>query len=386
MAITINQAPTYPNVSYTNLLYAVSSDQVNNPQFQYVMDIRSGSGAGPILSRIKQFPNPAGAAIFDPSRIINDYLEYDTAFDKTGWWYPQDTEATIQKFTMEFGEEYADSISGSVVLYDGNGNPGAPNVSDSTNDIIFPGIVDPNNGTSYNWQPTGSAILLTDRPDGTPINTQLDTVIISAWNGTVASKNLYVVSTDENGTPTGGTNYPVTAGYFLSANIGFDSQYNNPDGGLIITYDGVTVEYPYASNCNYDRVNFAFINNYGFWDTYGINLPQKKDTSIKRNELIKPFVDYSSATSQYNLQSRGATYFQTSYQDKYEVVTDWLSQEEAEWLSQLLESPEVFVQTSAGITPIILTNSSYRHNTNRRSQKNFQYTIEYKFSNQRRTR
>ncbi len=384
MAITINQSPTYPNVAYTNLVYAVSSNLVNNPQYQYVMDVVSGSS---VLSRVRQYPNPAGAGIFDPSRIVRDYLEYDTSFDKTGYWYPQDTEKDVQAFTFKFGEEYGTSPSSSIVLYDGDGNVGSPAISSSTDDLIFEGTVDPNNGVSYNWLPTGSAVLLTDRPDGVPLVGDLDYFTISAWNGSGTAENLTVSSKTPAGSTVSSVNLPATDGYFISANIGYNSTNLTVSKGIQVSLDGDTRFWPYdEESCNYDRVNFAFINNYGMWDYYGFNLPIKKNTNIQRKSIVKPFVDYSSTTSAYNGKRRGTQVYNTAYSDDISVSTPLISQEVANWLTQLLESPEVYLQEGTNMIPIEITNSNFTHNTNARSQKAFQYEISYRYANQRQTR
>lgn len=387
MAITINQAPTYPNAVYTNLVYAVSSDLVNNPQFQYVMDIREGNGAGPVLSRIRQYPNPAGVAIFDPSRIIRDYLEYDTSFDKTGYWYPQDTEVDMGRFTIEFGEEYGTSPSSSVVLYDGNGNPGEPNVKAGEQDVVFQGTIDPNNGVSYNWPYTGSLKILTDRPDGVPLVGDLDYFTLSVYNGTGITTSLLVASIDENGQGVSGVSFPATSPYFLTANIGYNNSTFTTSKGIEFAYGGEVRYWPYdEESCNYERINFAFINNYGVWDYYGFNLPIKKNTSIQRKSFVKPFVDYSSALSPYNGKRRGTSVYNTMYMDSISVSTPYVTQEVAEWLTQLIESPEVYLQEGTNMVPIVITNSNYTHNTNIRSQKAFQYEISYQYANQRQTR
>ena len=125
MAITILQQPTYPNATYTSLVYAVESDDINKPQYQYVMDVVSGSN---ILTRVKQYPNPVGNAIFDPARIMNDYLEYrNDIFASTT---TTDFGTSIGTFAIKFGESYGSSPSSSVVVYDGNGSVGNPAVRD----------------------------------------------------------------------------------------------------------------------------------------------------------------------------------------------------------------------------------------------------------------
>ena len=353
MAYSITQQPTTPNVTYTNLVYVVSSSAYASPQFQYVMDVKQG---GNLLTRIKQYPNPYGVGIFDPSRVLNDYLEYDLS-----WIQDDFTPVTsVQTFNIEFGEEYGSSPSSSIAL----------TASLATDTIeVFPGIVDPNNGTSYNWLDSGSAVLLTDRPSNIPVSST-DIFSITAYNGTATSKTLSI---------TGGEGGSVPAGEFKQFTL-------TPSSDKTITYNGRTITIPQEEDCNYDRVNFAFINNYGFWDYYGINLPIRKETSVNRQTILKPFVNYSSNLSPYNVNRRGIDTYNVKYTDDYVVTTPPISQDHAEWLTQLLESPEVFIQQGVQFVPIEISNSTYTHNTNRRGQKLFQYEIQYRYANPRQSR
>lgn len=361
MAITITQEPTYPNVTYTNLVYTVASPAYTGSQYQYVMDIVQG---GNILSRIKQYPNPYGVGVFDPSRILNDYLEYDLS------WTSDDFNPItgVQAFDIKFGEEYGTSPSSSITLYDGNGSPGNPAVT-GTQAEVFPGIVDPNNGISYNWLDSGSAVILSDRPSNVPV-ASTDIFSVTAYNGTGTSKTLSI---------TGGQGGSIPAGEFKQFVL-------TPSSDKTISYEGRSITVPVEEICNYDRVNFAFINNYGFWDYYGFNLPLKKNTSVDRKTILKPFVDYSSATSPYNVNRRGTDTYNVKYTDNYSVSTPYLLREEAEWVTQMIESPEVFIQQGSVMVPIEITNSAYTHNTNIRSQKAFQYEISYRYANPRQAR
>jgi len=350
MAYSIVQQPTNPNVTYTNLVYVVSSSAYTSPQFQFVMDVVQGST---ILTRVKQYPNPAGVGVFDPSRILNDYLEYDLS-----WTSDNFTPVTsVQTFDIKFGEEYGTSPSSSVTVY--------PNLA-TDNIEVFPGIVDPNNGISYNWLDSGSAVLLTDRPSNIPVSST-DIFSVTAFNGTATSKTVSI---------TGGQGGSVPAGQFKQFVL-------TPSSDKTITYNGRSISVPVEEDCNYDRINFAFINNYGFWDYYGFNLPKKKNTSVDRKNILKPFVDYSSATSPYNVNRRGTDTYNVRYTDDYSVSTPYLLQNEAEWVSQMIESPEVFIQQGSIMVPVEITNATYTHNTNIRSQKAFQYEIQYRYANPR---
>ena len=387
MAISINQEPTFPNVVYTNLLYAVYSPSSSNAQYQYVMDVYL-SGSANRLTRIKQFPNPQGSAIFDTSRVMADYSEYDTFLFDSSYAGFEPLIQSQNQFEIKFGEEYGTSISSSVVLYDGNGNVGDPAVTGEIADV-FMGTVDPNNGLSYNWPDSGSVRWLTDRPDGVERYQDSapdgDAIWLTAYNGSDVAVQIYGNGTTPIGSPVPANDIRYIPIY-RQAYASFSSW----------TFGTDTIAIPPTTvSCNYDRINFVFINNYGVWDSYGFNLPVSHRTSIKRSSITTPFVDYSSGVSQYNESRRGKSYYNTSYEDSYEVTTPYISQAEAQWLSQLLESPEVYIQNyvsdpealqRSGMTPIVLTNSSYTHNTNKRGQKAFQYNIEYQLANKRQTR
>ena len=379
MPVSLTQTPTTPNGTYTNLVYVASSTSSIEPQYQYVMDVYE-SGSATLLTRIKQYPNPYNVAVFDPSRILNDYLEYPTAFDLG--LYTETTNTQRKEFTLQFGEEYAPSESGSVTLY--------PNQTSHDIDVM-PIVIDPNNGESYNWLDSGSAKLMTDRPNGVSIVGDQDYFYFTAYNGTNTTQPVIISALDEDGNVTDTLGLNVAADKTATINVGVTTTGGGfgftIDKGLKIEYAGETLTLPYdQNNCHWERVNFGFINNYGFWDFYSVSLPQSKNTSINRREITTPFVNYSSITSPYDSTRRGKDLYNTSLTDNLSISTQWLTEEEAEWLTQMLESPEVYVQVGTKMLPIVITNTSYSHNTNRRAQKKFQYEIQYRFANQRRGR
>jgi hypothetical protein len=72
MAITIQQEPTTPNIANNDLLYVVTSAQTSQAQFQYVCDIKDGSGT--LIQRIKQQPNPSAKGVFNTGQIMTGYF------------------------------------------------------------------------------------------------------------------------------------------------------------------------------------------------------------------------------------------------------------------------------------------------------------------------
>ena len=396
--ITINQQPTYPNVTKTNLLYVTSGSQIDNPQYQYVMDVTQG---GEVLTRIKQYPNPSGVAVYDVSRILNDYLEPRTdVFTITSSTTYGDG---MQTFDIKFGEEYGTSPSSSVTLYDGNGNPGNPAVT-GTQSVVWGGSIDPNNGFGYNWDDVYSEqIFLTSYPNsqspssdfnykkvgvtdygvlsfkGSEVQGAIQLTLRTFGGGVVGTLNLK--GTVDND----GTIIPVGPQNLLDAGI-TQTQIDNTDW-YGITVSAKTFYFKIdRDTCNYDRTNFFFVNKLGAWDFHGISLPKRKSTNITRETLVKPFVNYSSNLSPYDGKRRGTDVYDLGVSDDYVISTQYLTQGEAEWLSEMLESSEVYIQDGSNFIPIVITNASYLHNTNKRSQKIFQYEIQYQYANQRRVR
>ena len=396
--ITINQQPTYPNVTKTNLLYVTSGSQIDNPQYQYVMDVTQG---GDVLTRIKQYPNPAGVAVYDVSRILNDYLEPRTdVFTITSSTTYGDGKGT---FDIKFGEEFGTSPSSSVTLYDGNGNTGNPAVT-GTQAVVWGGSVDPNNGLGYNWDDVYSEqIFLTSYPNSQSPSSDFnykkvalnDYGILSFKGDEVQGTIIATLRTFAGGVVTTislkgsvdnvGTIIPVGPQNLLDAGV-TQAQLDATDW-YAITVSAKTFYFKIDTEaCNYDRANFFFVNKQGAWDFHGISLPKRKSTNITRETIVKPFVNYSSNLSPYDGRRRGTDVYDISVTDDWMIPTQYLTQDEAEWLSEMIESTEVYIQDGSNFIPIVITNASYLHNTNKRSQKIFQYEIQYQYANQRRVR
>ena len=390
MALTIKSSPNYVNCSKTDLVYNISSSNATNPQFRYIMDVYLQGGSNK-LSRITQFPDPQLEAVLDPSRIINDNLEYDTDFSLkpyTGYYLNQ----TPQKkaFTIKFGEEYGTSPSSSVTVY--------PDLV--TDDLsVFPCDVDPNNGVSYNFEggliPTSSTAILSDRPDGVD-DFIYTTRMLSFYNyntsGTLYLTQSYVFPSAAP--PSSSYTQPVDFERVRVTDMGI---FANEDGSsLTYIFNGDTQTRHFKTPCNL-VYNFMFINRYGVWENYQTDNIPRITTNVSRDTYEQTFVDYA-GTGAYNVKRRGETQYNSSVNDTYTISTDWLSKEEAQWLEQLIESDSVYVATSNATDipsvieqfddiflqkPIVITNSNYIENTGRKDQKNYKYDISFQYANQR---
>jgi hypothetical protein len=147
MAINISQYPTSPNMANNTLLFAVTSSEVTQSQFQFIANL-TYSGSLDILQTIKQQPNPSGYGVFDLGQIISNYVDSDNNWKAA----PFSTASEAGKrFQLRFGEEYATSISGTSITYSGLGYPGNPAVTASAYYYIANGLVDPYDKVNWNF-------------------------------------------------------------------------------------------------------------------------------------------------------------------------------------------------------------------------------------------
>lgn len=161
MAITIQQSPTYVNIANNNLVYVVTSTEISQPQYQFVLDIKDVNGT--LIQRLKQQPNPSSKGVFDIGQIIanqfgegyeyihqsaslitNDYRA-SGSIPTTYYQYPSLNGGAVKQFNVLFGEEYGTSTTSTSSLYDGNGSLGNPAVTASNDwELYSNGVLDIN--------------------------------------------------------------------------------------------------------------------------------------------------------------------------------------------------------------------------------------------------
>lgn len=432
MPVTVTQSPTTPNAAYTRLVYVASgSVTTSEPQYQYVMDVYE-SGNTDLITRITQVPNPAGVAVFDPSPILQGQLQIDNNWKTLGATGPI---SSVQTFDIRFGEQYGTSDSSSVTVYTG---------STSNYLQVFPGIVNENNGVSYNFNTSSFSKplnnpYLTNAPYA--FNNPIREISATGYHGLMNSEDYFTATIFgdtfqsasyvkvecvriENGEritdiipdiiipltpPSGSFNTvgigpknlaeydPVFSASLAAGDINFI--YTFDDFGGISYYindkwDGI----PYTNStrleytgetfkkCSDNYVRFAFINQYGFWDYYNVYNPVKTETTLERESFDNSFVNYSNQLSPYNANRRGEKQTYLASTDRYSVDTDYINKETANWLEELMESPSVYLQEGDNFVPIIITNTEYRTNNSTARNKLFQYTIEWEYANARRSR
>jgi len=152
-------------------------------------------------------------------------------------------------------------------------------------------------------------------------------------------------------------------------------------------WDSFTINRQYG-DCSYPGTRFAWVNDYGVFDYFNFTLQENKSTTIDRGIYRQTFVDYSTDSNAvtYNRERRGRNAYYTNIGENFAVNSDWLTQAQADWLAQLFYSPNVFVQSGSVWLPVTINDSEFISKTNPRTQKNFQYVINYSIANPKRPR
>jgi hypothetical protein len=92
----------------------------------------------------------------------------------------------------------------------------------------------------------------------------------------------------------------------------------------------------------------------------------------------------------YSVGDRGRTIFATKAEETFTIQSNWITDNEAKWLEELMTSPEVYIigndnetyysgSSTAYKLPIIVTQNSYEVKTTMRNQM-FNFILTYKMA------
>lgn len=367
MAVTILGQPTTPNVTGTSLVYSLSGSNQTQPQYRYITDVYE-SGSSTRLTRLFTNKNLSGNTNINVSSILADYLDYDynwkisnsSSFDNSN-----------KSFRIEFGEQYGTSLSSSVTNYTGS----------ATDTIeVFLGTLDTlDTRNGFNWD-SGSNYLLTNSPTTQSFDAN-DYLTVPVYNTDVTVKYFLT------GSLTATKNY-VSANNFSAipispVNLGLYSE----SDAITLDVTGSSLRFEVNTDCRKEEGSrFAFINKNGFWDYYTTNTPTRRNTIIDKEFYEIGSTRLNETVTTYNISNRGNTQYFTDYEDTFEFTTDSLTKEYSQWLREMFTSDEVFLQSGSNFIPINILNTTELVSNDTARNKNFQYTITYRYSNNREPR
>jgi hypothetical protein len=445
MAITIRQSPTQPNMANNNLVYAVTSNSSSAPQFQFVVDLTL-DGSNTVLQRIKQQPNPNNTGVFDMGSIITNYLDSDNnwkaapfstasqaakRFDvKFGEQYGTSASSSVILYTGVGAVSGSPAVTASAYLYTINGlvdpndkvdwnfpsasyftasavsttttfskqhaltnAPLTQNIQDgeyATISLINGNFTDSTSSAQdiylidvTVYDATGSEIdqydlaNITSNGGGPRLN--IGTLWSAIATSQTAGTQLITVGVGPQNLADDGNTLPSDWAYYTVNAYGQKAASTINDSG---SYASLRYE-KQGPQCGYDGVRFTWKNEFGVWDYYTFTLQTDKSFGIERANYEQTFVPYSSDYPvPYSKERRGVVNYYNKPIQTQVANSNWLTQTEADWLRELFFSANVFYQDGTDFYPAVITSVDLTERTNPRTQRNFQYAIQFQVANQ----
>jgi hypothetical protein len=113
-------------------------------------------------------------------------------------------------------------------------------------------------------------------------------------------------------------------------------------------------EYEILCQCReYELIQLAFVNKLGGVDYWTFNLVSKYRSQIERDR-IKQSLRYN-----YNVGNRQHRIINQRITENWTINTDYITDEQAVFIRELVESPEVYWIKDGNLLPIIITDDSY---------------------------
>jgi hypothetical protein len=112
------------------------------------------------------------------------------------------------------------------------------------------------------------------------------------------------------------------------------------------------------ADCKYETYRLMWLNELGGLDYFNFKKRSDIDTKITRDTYTKRGV-----SGNYQGQSvgdRGETVFNVDAIQTYTLNSDWITEEESEWLEYLFLSPEVYILMNNKAYPVIVENDGIR--------------------------
>lgn len=137
------------------------------------------------------------------------------------------------------------------------------------------------------------------------------------------------------------------------------------------------------ANCSpYPKIRLCWLNRLGGFDYYTFNFKSKNTMSAERTEFKREL------RWNYNVGERQDYVLTTKVDEMWQISSDFITENESNWLKELLSSPEVYLMKSEGFVgpytgittlPIIITDNSYEVKTYL-TDKLFAFTINFKYA------
>ena len=371
MAITILDTPVTYSTFNDDLWFVTSSTNSGTTNFKFVYDILVN---GNLVSRTKSFPDVSGYGIFNSAPIVRAF--------NSNYFEPSGTSILVEsndKLKINYVVEFREEVSGSISVF--------PDVSGSYSayNYTIPLFADEYKTDALNLVTYEDSLLttsfsdnlLTERGEETEIEFG-DNFYVSYWRKTGGTYIAIVDVINENNTiATSVSGTIVLSGEFNMFNLKA-SNVNTWAGSTIINsntygYDfyifnatnSRKIKLRQKCNSKYQSYNLHFLNRVGGYDTMKFGLVNKRNSEyeksyFRRNEWQLTGSQMSKVDS-YNRYNESNINYNIQHKNTYHLISNWVSGQDFEWLSQLVSSPIVYMEVQGAYFPVTIVNNTYNY-------------------------
>ena len=361
MAITILATPKDFAPVYNKMEYLISSTNTAQTNFAHLVDIYiNGSVTKTVRLRIPVRPSDNYGKV-DIHRVLESALTSDVG-------NPLGTDGTYEApnssltYIVEFGEEF-----GTTVLQ-------YPNLTTDSSRSAFNASLEKR--PFINWDVTDYELdgvtkkFITNMPDNHKVSinshgwlyykapTPLTGFTIVTKDSSGATINSFRIDTSaSSGDIQFVPSSPASLNNIDNANLAVGVQpiiIDSVASYEIAAKGGVseTRTFILEENCKYNTNTLIFQNNLGGFDNFTFYLGDESTTKIEKKDM-KVNVDTVVGTDiVYSMNEREKVTYYTKKSETIKLMSDWISEEESNWLLELMSSPEIYLQEGNELTAV----------------------------------
>lgn len=398
MVNIVNVPSAYSSIN-DDLWFVCSSDKTGESSFKYIFDVKIG---GNIVARVKVFPSIEGNyGIFNAAPIVRAFIS--NYFEPTGTSILVASNNKIKvDFTISIGEEYivgqnlesyidmANTIQAaynyyqplfSDIMTESNGQPLILNdfydnllVGNFQNEWITDRSID-KIGIEY-----GDNFFIT--------YLKIDSINFVGKLDVISESGQVLATHSEAIGMSGQMNlFNLQAGAlneWVGSNLITESTYGYrfsliPQSETIIPYRTLT----FVQKCypKHRQFNLHFLNRLGGYDTMKFALVNRRKTEFNRAYYRRSAWQLSgnnmTNTDSFNRYNETSMPFAVQHKDTFKLTSDWVNEQDYEWLGQLVGSPSVYVEFNGAFYPVMIITNTHDYKLERADGLfNFEIDIE----------
>ena len=399
--ITINKTPAVYTFSGNPMTIVLESDNSSVVGMKYVCNV---SIDGTLVTRLKASPNPdTELGFFDVQSIVAKFVGVDADVNSS-WTMGQNCTNMFVDVNVEFGEEIAGTIT-TFSQFDFRA------ITYAMDWLDFPSVTLPDffqDGTTQHtraltenqtYKFTTDARSYLYFPITMQTGSNLDLMHVEYYDSTGNLIRQYEFQTpvwalhdasDENPSPLMAVPFGPKALEVLPDTICSDTQ----PGSFALNEAKRVVMYGVLNSMDLDRLTEIYEYQiiepcpavetttmhflWGGVETYVFTKPKREFVESEKTNSSKPAI--STTTGLYSPSDYGRFVANVKSKQRFSVVSDWLTDNEFEWLSRLVQTPRAWVNDGIGnMVPIIITNTSFQK-FKRQFDQLQQLTIEFEFT------